>query len=87
VFDKLCVWKLCSCWVLKMLMEEHKMKWRTSALIVLTCYSEQGDDFLSRIVTRDGTWVLHVTPESKQHSMEWRHTIANKEKIQTYHFN
>ncbi|GBN18064.1 Mariner Mos1 transposase [Araneus ventricosus] len=29
---------------------------------------------LSRFVTEDETWVSHVTPESKQQSMEWRHT-------------
>ncbi|GBO29216.1 hypothetical protein AVEN_42414-1 [Araneus ventricosus] len=29
---------------------------------------------LSRIVTGDETWVPHITPESKQQSMEWRHT-------------
>jgi hypothetical protein len=55
-------------------MVEHKMKWHASALTFLTRYSEQGDDFLSRIVTWDETWVSHVTPESKQHSMGWRHT-------------
>ncbi|GBO25744.1 hypothetical protein AVEN_242476-1 [Araneus ventricosus] len=31
---------------------------------------------LSRIVTGDETWVSHVTPESKQQSMEWRHTYS-----------
>ncbi|GFU54145.1 uncharacterized protein TNCV_3618061 [Trichonephila clavipes] len=29
---------------------------------------------LSRIVTGDETWVSHITPESKQQSMEWRDT-------------
>ncbi|GBL79695.1 hypothetical protein AVEN_18227-1 [Araneus ventricosus] len=29
---------------------------------------------LSRIVTGDETWVSHVTPESKQQNVEWRHT-------------
>ncbi|GBO05126.1 hypothetical protein AVEN_130696-1 [Araneus ventricosus] len=32
---------------------------------------------LSRIVTGDETWVSHVTPESKQQSMEWRHTHSH----------
>jgi hypothetical protein len=34
------------------------------------------DNFLSHVVTGDKTWVLHVTPESKQQSMEWRHTSS-----------
>jgi hypothetical protein len=66
--------KLCSRWVPKMLTEEHKMKWQASVLTFLIRYSELGDDFLSHTVTVDETWVSHVTPESKQHSMEWMHT-------------
>jgi hypothetical protein len=63
----------CSHWVPKMLIDENKMKRQTNAVTSLTQYSEQGDDSLSLIVTGDKTWVLHVTPESKQQSMEWRH--------------
>jgi hypothetical protein len=75
VSDKLCFRKLCSRWVPKMLTDEHKMKWHSS-LTFLTQYSEQGDDFLSHIVIGDETWVLHITPESKQQSMELRHTSS-----------
>ena len=57
-----------------MLSEEHKKKWAASALTFLTWYSEQGDGFLSQIVTGDETWVSNSTPESNQHSIEWRHT-------------
>jgi len=31
------------------------------------------DDFLSRLVTVDETWLYHYDPEAKQQSMEWRH--------------
>jgi hypothetical protein len=58
VSDKLHFRKLCSRWVLKMLMDEHKMKQQASALIFLTRYSEQGDDFLSHIVTGDEIWEI-----------------------------
>jgi hypothetical protein len=57
--------KLCSRWVPKMLTEEHKMKRQASALTFLIRHSDQGDDFLSRTVTGDDTWVSHVTSESK----------------------
>jgi len=76
VSDKLKFRKLCACWVPKMLMEEHKLKWQASALDFLTWYSEEGDNFLSRVVTEDETWVWHATPELKQQSMEWRHTSS-----------
>jgi histone-lysine N-methyltransferase SETMAR len=59
-----------------MFMDEHKLKRQASALTFLTRYSKQGNDLLSRIVTGDETWVSHVTPESKQQSMEWRHTSS-----------
>jgi hypothetical protein len=36
VSDKLCFWKLCLQWVLKMLEEEHRMKRQASALTFLT---------------------------------------------------
>ncbi|XP_023215930.1 histone-lysine N-methyltransferase SETMAR-like [Centruroides sculpturatus] len=68
--------KLCSRWVPKMLTEEHKTKRLASALTFLERYSDEGDDFLSRIVTGDETWVAYVTPESKQQSMEWRHSSS-----------
>jgi hypothetical protein len=51
-------------------MEEHKIKRQANALTLMTKYSEQGDDFLSRTVTGDETWASHVTPQSKQQSRE-----------------
>ena len=32
------------------------------------------NDFLSRSVTMDETWLYHYDPEIKQQSMEWRHS-------------
>lgn len=68
--------KLCSRWVPKLLTEDHKKQRLDSALTFLTRYDEEGDDMLSQIVTGDETWVSHITPESKQQSMEWRHTFS-----------
>ena len=59
-----------------MLTEEHRLKRQASALDFLTRYSEEGSNFLSHAVTGDETWVSHATPESKQQSMEWRHTSS-----------
>ena len=76
VSEKLAYRKLCARWVPKQLTEEHKMKRRASALVFLTLYREQEDDFLNQIVTGDETWVSHTTPETKSQSMEWRHTSS-----------
>jgi hypothetical protein len=40
--------------------------------------------FLDNIVTGDETWVHHITPETKQSSMMWKHpssSTAKKKKI------
>jgi len=66
VSDELGFWKWCARWVLKMVTEEHKLKRQASALDFLTQYSEEGDNFLGRLVTGDETWVSHTTPELKQ---------------------
>ena len=60
----------------KMLTEEHRLKRQSSVLDFLTWYSEEGNNFLNIVVTGDETCVLHATPESKQQSMEWRHTSS-----------
>ncbi|GFU10435.1 mariner Mos1 transposase [Trichonephila clavipes] len=68
--------KLCSPWLPRLLAAEHKKKRFASSLDFLIRYEEEGDGMLSRIVTGDETWVSHITPESKQQSMEWRHTFS-----------
>jgi len=44
----------------------------TCALIFLMRYHKEGDGMLSHIVRGDETWVSHITPESKQHSLHWK---------------
>ncbi|KFM72676.1 Histone-lysine N-methyltransferase SETMAR, partial [Stegodyphus mimosarum] len=78
VSDRLNYRKLCSRLVPKMLTDVHKTKRLGSALTFLTRYSEYGENFLNQIVTGGETWVCHFTPESKQQSMEWRHTHSPK---------
>ncbi|GFX40847.1 HTH_48 domain-containing protein [Trichonephila clavipes] len=72
--------KLCARWYPQMLMEEHKKKRMGFALDFLTRYAEAGDEFHDHIVTGDEAWVYHHTPESKQQSMQWRHSISPKAK-------
>ena len=74
VTEKLGYRKLCARWVHKMLTDDHKTKRMGSALKFLTRYPQEGDEFLDSIVTGDETWGFHHTPESKQQSLQWRHT-------------
>ncbi|KAJ4426490.1 hypothetical protein ANN_27304 [Periplaneta americana] len=66
--------KVCARWVPKNLTPEHKMQRLGAALTFLQRYHEDGDEFLDRIVTGDETWISHFTPETKQQSMNWRHS-------------
>ena len=59
-----------------MLTEEHKLKQRASTLDFLTQCSEEGENFLSHIVTGNETWVSHEARKLKQQSMEWRHASS-----------
>ena len=51
-----------------------------SFLELLERYEKDGDECLTHIVTGDETWVSHVTPESKQLSMQWRHASSPTKK-------
>jgi hypothetical protein len=65
--------KVCSGWVPHQLTDEHIKTRMESSLMLLQHYEEQGEAFLSRIVTGDETWVFHYTPQSKAESMTWKH--------------
>jgi hypothetical protein len=55
-----------------------------SSLMLLQHYEENGEEFLSIIVTEDETWVFHYTPESKAESMTWMHPHSTvKKKFKT----
>jgi len=49
-----------------------------ASLTFLEAYEKDGDSFLDRVVTGDETWVKYVTCETKNQSMEWRHTSSPK---------
>ena len=63
-----------------MLTDDHKTKRMGSALKFLTRYAQEGDEFVDSIVAGDETWVFHHTPESKQQSLQWRHTHSPRTK-------
>jgi len=63
-----------------MLAEEHKKLCVACAWTFLMCYHKEGDSMLNHIVTGDETWVSHITPESKQQSLHWKHTGSPKRK-------
>jgi hypothetical protein len=45
----------------------------------LACHDP--NDFLSRFVTMDETWLYNYDPEIKKHSIEWRRSGSPRSKI------
>ena len=73
IHEELRFHKLCARWVPRELTAEHKHKSVEICQCLLDRYYNQGEEFLSRIVTGDETWAHHYEPESKTQSMEWKH--------------
>lgn len=86
VSEKMNYQKLCTLWVPKMFTEKHKMRqW----VQFFDQFTDQGDDFLSSIVTGDKTQVSqsHATPKSKQQSTQWRHISLPTKKFKQMFFS
>jgi hypothetical protein len=49
-------------------------------LSILEFFRRDPNDFLSRLVTMDETWLYHYEPKTKQQSMEWRHSVSPRPK-------
>ena len=64
--------KLSAKWVPKCLNADQKRQRCQSSEQLLEFFRRDPNDFLSRWVTMDETWLYHYDPETKQHSMEWR---------------
>jgi len=66
IHDELSYHKVCARWVPRELTAEHKRKRAEICQRLLDRYKNEGEEFLSRIVTGDETWVHHYEPESTQ---------------------
>jgi len=72
--DKLGMSKVCARWVPRMLTPFQKADRVDICKELLSWYERDVDDFCARIVTGDETWLHHWDPESKQESMQWKHS-------------
>ena len=66
-------WRICACWLPRLLTEDHKVQRKAITSEMLWRYRVEGDDFLLSIVTGDESWFHHFNPEMKWQSMEWHH--------------
>lgn len=68
--------KVCARWVPKQLTDLHKEMRMGISLTHLMRYNMEGDNFLSRLITGDETWVHYATAENKRDSMTWKHIAS-----------
>jgi len=72
--------KLSAKWVPKCLNADKKRQWCQSSEQLLEFFRRDPNDFLSPLVNMDETWLYHNDPETKQQSMEWRHSDSPRPK-------
>ena len=80
ILEYLDVRKLSAQWVPKCLNADQKRQWCQLSEQVLDFFRRDSNDFLSRLVTMDETWLYHFDPETRQQSMEWRHSGSSRPK-------
>jgi len=65
--------KVCARWVPKEFTEEQKIHRVAVCQRLRDRYANEGEAFLTGIVTGDETLVHHFAPENKRKTMEWKH--------------
>jgi len=66
--------KLSAKWDPKCLNADQKRQRCQLSEQLLEFFRRDPNDFLSRLVTMDETWLYQYDPETKQQSMDWRHS-------------
>ena len=72
--------KLSAKWVPKCLNADQKRIRVTTSKAILDRFAAGMADFMARLVTMDETWLHHYDPQTKQQSMEWRHSGSPRPK-------
>ena len=72
--------KLSAKWVPKCLTADLKLQRCHSSEHFLEFFRRDPNDFLSRSVTMEETWLYHHDPETRRQSMEWRHSDSPRSK-------
>ena len=80
ILEDLDIQKLPMKWVLKCLNTDQKRQWCQSSEQLLEFFRCHPNDFLSQLVTMDETWLYHYDPQTKQQTVEWRHSGSPRPK-------
>jgi len=74
VLENLDIRKISAKWFPKCLNTDQKRRLCQSSEQILEFFRRDPNDFLSRVVSKKETWLYHYDPETKQQSLEWRHS-------------
>ena len=74
IHDVLGMSKVSARWVPRNLSTQDRQHRLHSSRELLSIYESDPEDFLARLVTGDETWLYQWDPETKQQSMQWRHS-------------
>ena len=80
--DHLGMHKLTALWVPKSLSNEQMAIRASGYSALLKRFRSKEDDFLSRLVTVDETWVHYYEPENKAQSPECRAGVSEAKEVQ-----
>ena len=69
--DHLGLSKLSVCWVPKVLRDDQKVTRADCAIRFLNQFDADPNEFISRLVTGDETWIYQYDPESKLQGKQW----------------
>jgi len=72
--------KVAEKWVPHQLSEEQKAARKRVAEELLRRYEAEGEQFLSRIVAVDETWILYSEPQLISQSSQWKHATSLRPK-------
>jgi len=81
VHEDLDMRKLSAKWVPKCLKADQKRQRYESSEQLLEFFQRDPNDFPSRLVTMDETWLYHFDPDTTQQSVEWQHSGSPRPKI------
>lgn len=66
--------KLSAKWIPKCLNSDQKQRRVQSSKVILSHFARNKSKFINQILTVDETWLHFFDPETKQQSMQWRHS-------------
>ena len=76
IHEDLDMWKLSAKWILKCLNANQKCQRCHLSEQCLEFFRRDPNNFLLRLVTMDETWLYHYDLETKQQSVDWRHSSS-----------